>query len=474
MVFFLSVFRSRGRWGPYAPLPVRMPGGTGGTGVLPGALLRSLGLLAALLMISCRSTGGSAGASNGVPRVDLTTRSWFPPIVRQQGNSCAQQAGLYYLLTAERNRERGLSSWSSPGARLSPYQSYAILADNMAAGTHVVDGWQLASEMGVPLESDMPRGGTGLMNGFDKYVRAASRKPGEWRFLPLRGASDLKAVKDLLAAGHPLACDFQIRGAKVVKLPDGSALVKDWGDTGPGHNMVYAGYDDAVGWDFNGDGKITNDLDITGDGRVTLADYERGAFLMVNPWGPGWGARGKAWVPWRAHALAIWPRAEEVATVTASSPDKPPRLMLRMLIQVQDRSRLIVTAGTGDKNAVQPERRVQPLPFRADAVPLRNAGPPGAWEVFARTHRSGPAISAGPLAAPGGAPLEIGLDVSSLGKDAGRYFLELSPADGRPLDGTLVKASFVRLDSGGGIREEIPLSGLPARIGGSGGRWVSP
>ncbi|MES2705902.1 MAG: hypothetical protein V4726_04795 [Verrucomicrobiota bacterium] len=408
-------------------------------------------------------------------RVDLTVRAWFPPVVRQQGNSCAQQAGLYYLLTAERNRERGLSSRSSPDARFSPYQTYAILADNMAVGTHVEDGWQLAREMGVPRESDAPRGGQALMHGFDKYVRAASRKPSSWRFLPMQTAGDLPAVKKLLASGHPLACDFQVRGAKLVKLPDGGGtLVRDWGNTGPGHTMVYAGYDDSVGWDFNGDGKITSDLDITGDGRVTLADWERGAFLVVNPWGPAWGTGGKAWVPWRTHALTSWPRAGEVATVTAAAAEKPPRLMLRLLIQLRDRGGLVITAGAGGKNAAGPERTVQPLPFRAGAVPLTHSGPPGAWEVFGKTHRPGPQISAGPLAAPGGGPLEIGLDVSSLGKNGGRYFLELASANGGPLDGTLVKASFVRLDSRGGIREETPLTGLPVRLSPGGGRWASP
>lgn len=455
--------------------------------------------LSVFALPACRSAGsgagagaGSAGASKGVTRVDLTAKSWFPPIVTQQGNSCAQQAGLYYLLTAERNRERGVSSWTSPAARLSPYQSYAILADNMTAGTHVEDGWQLAREMGVPLESDAPRGGSSLMNGFDKYVRAASRKPAAWRFLPLRTAADLKPVKDLLAAGHPLACDFQIRGAKLVKLPGnnssynanatsarngsglgGGSLVRDWTGTGQGHVMVYAGYDDTIGWDFNGDGKITNDVDITGDGRITLADWERGAFLAVNPWGRGWGTGGKAWIPWRAHALNSWPRSGEVATVTAA-PDKTPKLMLRLLLHVRDRSSLIITAGSGGKNDTAPQRTVQPLPFRAAAVPFTHPGKVGSWEVFGRTHRPGPQISPGPLAAPGGSPLEIGLDVSTLGTGAGRYFLELHSADGKTLDGTLIKASFVQPDSTGGVRKEIPLTGLPVRLGAAGGRWTSP
>lgn len=429
------------------------------------------GMALSLGLVACQSPGG---VSSGVARVDLTERAWFPPVVAQHGNSCAQQAGLYFLLTAERNRERGLSSRISAN-RLSPYQSYAVLADSMTAGTHVEDGWQLARESGVPRESDAPRGGPELMNGFDKYVRAAAVRPASWRFLPMGSTDDIRAARNLLAAGHPLACDFQIRGAQLTKLPgNGETFVREWGNTGPGHVMVYAGYDDNIGWDFNGDGKITNDIDINGDGRVTLADVERGAFLAVNPWGPRWGTRGRAWVPWRAHALTNWPRSREVALVTASR-DYAPRLMLRLLIHARDRSDLIVTAGTGGKNDTTPERTVQPLPFRAGAVPFSHSGQLSAWEVFGKTHRPGPQISQGPLAAPGGGPLEIGLDVSALGKRAGRYFLRItSTATGQPLEGTLVRASFVRLDSRGGITEEIPLSGLPSALSGTGGQWMSP
>ena len=53
--------------------------------------------------------------------------------------------------------------------------------------------------------------------------------------------------------------------------------------------MVYAGFDQSIGRDCNGDGRITSDIDITGDGLVTLADREQGAFLAVNPWGRSWG-----------------------------------------------------------------------------------------------------------------------------------------------------------------------------------------
>ena len=416
-------------------------------------------MMAVAGLVSCRT----AGPASAPPRVDLTANAWFPPVRAQQGNSCAQQSGLYYLLAAAEGRASGRR------VELSPYPAYTALAGNLTGNTHLVDGWILARETGAPPLADAPRAGRGLMHGFDKYVRAASLRPEEWSFLRLRETADLPAVKRLIASGRPVACDFQMRGTILAKAADGRPLVKKWGDSGPGHTMVYAGYDDSIGFDGNGDGRITNDLDITGDGRVTLADQERGAFLLVNPWGPRWGAGGMAWAPYRGHALSRWPRSGEVAVVEKVSRETP-RLMLKMRLRLEERRDVIVTAGAADRGDAAPGRVWSPLPFRQEAVPYPAGRSVSSWEIFSPLHRAGPHISAGPLAAPDGGPLEIGLDISALGK-ADRYFLDLHSGRGGNLRGELVSASFVRFDGDGRLREEIPVPGLPARIEGAGGRW---
>jgi hypothetical protein len=63
--------------------------------------------------------------------------------------------------------------------------------------------------------------------------------------------------------------------------------------------MCVVGYDDQVGYDVNKDGKITNNLDINNDGEVTIADYERGAFIVANSWGKNWADEGKVYVLYR-------------------------------------------------------------------------------------------------------------------------------------------------------------------------------
>lgn len=437
--------------------------------VAPGRVLtRGLFLAAvcAALLCGCRSTVGPLP-----PSVDLTRKASFPVPVRQQGNACAQHVGLYYLLAAETGRTTGRAP------RLSPYAAYSMLADTWKSGTHVADGWLLAREMGVPLLADWPGPGRGWMNGFDRYVRAHRHKPKDWQFLPMRTADDLAAVKRLLVQGRPVACDFQVRDARLVPLPPGSRgggdmLAVHWGSRGQGHVMVYAGYDDEIGFDFNGDGRITTDIDITGDGRVTLADCERGAFLTLNPWGTQWGRTGRVWTPYREHALRPWPLAGEVAVVTPAKASLP-KLMLRLRLRVPDRRPLVITAGTADRpDATAPDRTWTPLPFRRSRIPYPD-GSPSAWEVFARLHRDGPHLSAGSLTAPDGGPVEIGLDVSPLARGgADRWFLDVTAA-GAPVSGEVLSAEFVWLDSTGRIRKSVALTGLPATLSPTGGRWMS-
>lgn len=419
---------------------------------------RLIALLAALAGASCTLSGPSLPE-----KTDLTQRAGFPPVMAQQGNSCAAQAALYY--TSGQGDGEGRA-----GPLLSPYQAYAILARGRNEGVHLADTWLLARETGIPLLADAPRYTGALMHGFEKYRRALQHRPAFWRYLPLTESAHLNAVKAALAEGKTVACDFQVRGVRPLRLPAGhsragEAFVPAWGRTGPGHVMVYAGYDDAFAFDYNRDGRITTDVDITGDRRVTLADCERGAFLLLNPWGPRWGVKGRAWAPYREHAASLWPRAHEVAVLDRME-SRIPR-MLRLSVQVQERSDCILTVGAGPRGAAAPSRTLQPLPFRHEPVPHTDRG--SVLEEFATLCRPGPHISPGPLAAPGGGAIEMGFDLTGL--DGETWFLTLTSASGRPLRGVISAASIVEpndaislLINGQSAPSATSFSGLPAAL----------
>lgn len=413
-------------------------------------------------------------------RVDLTQRAWFPPLVRQQGFSCSQQTGLYYLFSSEWNQS--VRGGASPAVqRFSPYFAYS-LAEGAYGRSHVVDGWIAAQYCGVPLLADCPVYSRTLMHGYDRYLRAMEHRVAGWDVITIATAGDVARVERLLADGHPVACDFQIKGAVLRPVPkspepraqDGRALppgssgaspgpavvVKQWGKSGPGHAMVYAGYDRNFGYDANGDGRITTDSDINNDGQVTLADCERGAFLVVNPWGGGWGDKGRAWVPVRLHPASLWPWSRAVATVRVAPPSHP-RLTLKLRLQASDRRNVVVTVHRGG-------RSVQTWMFSHTPVPVAGNS---VWESYIAFRTPGPHITAGRLAAPDGGPLETGHDISALGGSAGGCSLEIRPAYGAPLHGVLAGASIIEHDGAGRPVREVPLSGLPATLPGAGGVW---
>ncbi len=419
-------------------------------------------LLAAVLCFSGSLAPRSVEAAPAA--VDLTRQPWFPPVTRQQSFSCSQQVGLYYLLTAEWNQSWQRSA-ATPSRRFSPYFAYSILSGEANGRSHVVDGWTLAREVGVPLEPDFPRYSRQLMNGYDRYLRAMRNRVKSWDIIPVADDSGISKAKSLLAGGHLLACDFQIKGAVLKALqPSGprakERLVTQWGRTGPGHAMVYAGYDDNIGFDINGDGLITNDRDLDGDGKITLADRERGAFLLVNPWGGSWGNGGRAWVPYRLHAVSRWAWSRSVARVEMAAPYQP-RLTLRLKMSSPDRQNIIITARNAKGNALQPWMFSHaPPPKPGDNV----------WESVTSLQAGGPHLSPGPLSAPGGGPLETGHDLTALGR-TGSYSLEIRPAKPSALRGEITEAAFLEYNSSGELIREIPVRGFAGKLPQAGGVW---
>ena len=440
----------------------------------------SLLLVAAVLLSGCAQPGSGSGAGSGMPPfIDLSRNTKFPPVTQQQGFSCSQQTALYYLFSTEWN-QRPDAGPSQVLRCFSPYFAYSLLAGEQSGRSHVVDGWITAQQCGVPLLADCPGYSRTLMHGYDRYFRAMQHRVESWQILPVTTAADVARVERLLADGHPVACDFQIKGAVLKAVPPlydpprskvpgaqpppaappPGKFVSEWGRTGPGHAMVYAGYSREFGYDANGDGKITTDADITGDGQVTLADCERGAFLVVNPWGGSWGDRGRAWVPCRLHATATWPRARSVATVKVAPPETP-RLTLKLRLRAPDRQNIIVTVHRGS-------RAVQPWMF--SHAPVAGGGS-NLWEAFTTLRSPGPHLSAGTLAATDGGPLETGHDISALGGSGDGCTLEIRPAGRGALSGQLAGASFIEYDSAGLAVREVSVPGLPAALPAGGGEW---
>ncbi|MDA3865434.1 MAG: hypothetical protein PF489_01650, partial [Salinivirgaceae bacterium] len=64
------------------------------------------------------------------------------------------------------------------------------------------------------------------------------------------------------------------------------------------HEMAVVGYNDAIKYDFNGDGLFTNDRDINNDDVVDMKDWEVGALIVANSLGADWMNDGFIYWPY--------------------------------------------------------------------------------------------------------------------------------------------------------------------------------
>ena len=438
--------------------------------------MRLLALLA-LLLTSPRVEGQSGKPSPLPVRVDNSKHPAFPPVIQQQTNSCSQQTAAYYILTYHLNLARGQAA-DSPARRISPLHPWNFLNAAGNNGTEFPDAWCLARRMGLPSVEDAGTPATGhWMHGYDKYHRAMRNRAASWKLHPLSTPANLRKAKAWLhnqwqpgSPGGLLALDFQFKGDEYATIPEnlpgaGKTIVTQWGRRQDGHLMTCVGYDDEVGHDFNGDGKITNHLDITGDGKIDLADWEKGCFILANSWGTGWANGGFVYSPYREHLASGWDRAKWAGLVRVEK-DHQPRLTLRLLLASPDRDALILTWGLADRAAAPAPQQTRPSPLfrRRSLLPLAQPGSPEKHAQYTKTRYL---LGKVPLRGPGNPePLEIGFDLTGFCRDfhkdtqkkPAKFFLLLHHDSPKDLGARLIEAELRFYAKDGQLQRTLPLA----------------
>ncbi len=190
------------------------------------------------------------------------------------------------------------------------------------SGTPIYSGFKAVLSNGCPRYSDWcyTNGQNNSirywMDGYEKYYTGMRNRVVGVKTITLYNNNNANACVDKLKhwlADHGDGSD--IGGVAVVcvytdewvyndTLPAQSAhsgeyVISQMGNDSAAHAMTIVGYDDNVCYDINGDGYITTDIDINGDGRINIFDSEYGALRIANSWGTMmFGNGGFIWLPY--------------------------------------------------------------------------------------------------------------------------------------------------------------------------------
>ncbi len=226
--------------------------------------------------------------------VDNSKTIYFPPVLMQQGGSCAQASGIGYMFTYEINRLLGRDA-KVPENRFSYAFTWNFVNDGEDTGGFVEQGLYIAQQYGIMTEADFGSFNSPSFrwaSGFDKYLNAMRYRAGEILTIEAGTEQGLKLLKRYLYD----ACDGSHPGG----IATYSTTSTDWainnqyeGPSAPGyhtqlirrategsHALTIVGYDDLV--EFKApDGKL-----------------HRGALIICNSWGSASHDKGRFYLPY--------------------------------------------------------------------------------------------------------------------------------------------------------------------------------
>lgn len=220
--------------------------------------------------------------------VDNTRLKYFPPVISQQGGSCAQASGIGYMFTYEINRLLDRDASASAANRFAYLFTWNMVNDGDDNGGFVDQGLLIARNFGVMTEADY---GTPSVydfrwaSGYEKYHNAARYRVKTISTYSNQTDADIENIKSLLAAGHVLTYSSQSVGWTFNEDYSGPsetgyhALLTRLATSGS-HALTIAGYDDLV------------------ESTDTAGVKHKGAFIVINTWGSWFGDKGRFYLPY--------------------------------------------------------------------------------------------------------------------------------------------------------------------------------
>lgn len=380
--------------------------------------------------------------------VDNSTLPFMSPIYHQSALECGQSASIVYTFSYEINCRRGLEN-NSNSRRYPSHFAWNFCNGGTSRGVSFMDTWQVIRTAGTPNiaqwgGSASYGGAARWVSGYNIYYNAMRNRIVEFCAIPTDSEEGILTLKHWL--------DNHLRGDEygglanfysthvpnghemLHQIPAGTPHAGMWivpnFQSNVNHGQTIVGYDDSICWDYNNDGRYTNDEDLNHDGVVDVHDWEVGAVIFCNSFGTDFANAGYSYLPYRKLAElpaqgGIWNSCVYVVDV---KDEVSPRLTYKATVAHTCRQRIKLMAGvSSNENATRPEHTIE-------------------WAVF--NFQGGEHYMQGDSTETGRS-LELGLDVSRLlefitpGQPA-KFFFEVVEDDPNGVsDGEVVSFSLM-------------------------------
>lgn len=305
--------------------------------------------------------------------IDNSKYAWFRPVFSQEVYpNCMQSTSIAYNFTYEINRLRDLPA-DTPDNQYTTHFAWNFFNGGSGwYGANYLFTMDVLKYHGTPTVTDYGGmyygGGERWMTGYDKWKDAMNNRISGIRQIYVGNEDGLLTLKHWLndhldgSATGGVASFIACSPWSLNLLPPGTpnagkAVVTHFCEQAS-HGMTIVGYNDSIRYDYNNDGQYTNNIDLNGDGRITMNDWEIGGVLMANSHGLQFGDDGYAYMMYKTLADdindgGIWANRVHILDVKE---EHHTRMTFKVVLEHDYRGRIKVRSGiSADVNANKPE-----------------------------------------------------------------------------------------------------------------------
>jgi len=250
--------------------------------------------------------------------IDNSVYKWFrKPIFTQESYpNCMQSTSIAYNFTYEINRLRDVSG-EDPNNQYTTHFAWNFFnGGNGWYGVNYLFTMDVLKYHGTPSAVDYGGfyngGGQRWMSGYDEWYNAMNNRISGIKKIYVGDEEGILTLKHWLndhldgSASGGVASFIACSPYGLSHLPPespqaGKNVVVYWCPQAL-HGMTIVGYNDSIRFDYNEDGKFTNDIDLNGDGELDVRDWEIGAMKFCNSYGQNWADSGYCYMMYKTLA----------------------------------------------------------------------------------------------------------------------------------------------------------------------------